>query len=227
MQRYNLFNQIHKALRVLLYDTATLIGRTDFDDPSQYAIVNARLKQVLNSFDNHAGHEDAMILPLLAQYEPAVVNVFEEEHHIDHALSQKLKGSLMALDHAISSEAKSQLGASLGHSFVEFMIFNLQHMAKEESILNNLLWKYYSDEELLSVSKKLVASIPAEEVNYTSGWMMKGLSNDEIIAWLRNVERNAPPFVFRQLFTTAEKELEQFRFRKIMEGITEDAMIAS
>jgi hypothetical protein len=222
-----MFNQIHKALRVLLYDTATLIGRTDFDDPSQYEMANERLKEVLNSFDNHADHEDAMILPLLIKYEPAVVDVFEQEHHIDHALSQKLKGSLMALDHAISSEAKNQLGVSLSHSFVEFMIFNLQHMAKEETVLNNLLWKYYSDEELLAVNKKLVASIPAEEVNYASRWMMNGLSNNEIIAWLRNVERNAPSPVVRQLFITAEKELEHSRFRKILEGLTEGIMIAS
>jgi hypothetical protein len=29
--RYNMFNQIHKALRVLLYDTGVLISQTDFD----------------------------------------------------------------------------------------------------------------------------------------------------------------------------------------------------
>ncbi|MEJ0104799.1 MAG: hemerythrin domain-containing protein [Bacteroidota bacterium] len=227
MQRYNIFNQIHKSLRVLLYDTATLISRTDFDDPSQYETINERLKEVMNSFDKHAAHENAMILPLLQEYEPGIVDAFEEDHKIDHALIQKLKGSLMALDHAVSPEAKKQLGVSLSHSFVEFMIFNLQHIAKEETVLNNLLWRYYSDEELVTVNKKLVATIPTEELNYSSIWMMKGLSNNEIIVWLRNAERNAPPHAFRSLFSTAEKELEQFRFRKILEGLTEGIMIAS
>jgi len=227
MQRYNIFNQIHKSLRVLLYDTATLVGRTDFDDPSQYEAINERLKEVMNSFDRHAAHEDSMILPLLQEYEPGVVAAFEDDHKIDHALIRKLEGSLIALDYAVLPEAKRQLGISLSHSFVEFMMFNLQHMAKEETILNNLLWRYYSDEELVTVNKKLVATIPAEELDYASIWMIKGLSNNEIIAWLRNVERNAAPHVFRPLFSIAEKELEQFRFRKILEGLTEGVMIAS
>src|SRR5260221_224440 len=83
-------------------------------------------------------------LHFMQEYEPGIVAAFEEDHKIDHALIRKLKGSLMALDHAVSSEAKKQLDASLSHSFVEFMTFNLQHMAKEETILNNLLWRYYS-----------------------------------------------------------------------------------
>ena len=53
MQRYNMFNQIHKSLRVLLYDTAALIGRTDFDDPSQLDAVNERVKGVVIAFDKH------------------------------------------------------------------------------------------------------------------------------------------------------------------------------
>jgi hypothetical protein len=52
------------------------------------------------------------------------------------------------------------------------------------------------------------------------------LSNAEIIAWLRNVERNAPEFVYRPLFATAERELEAIRFRKILEGLSEGVMIA-
>lgn len=227
MSRYNIFNQIHKALRVLLYDTATLISQTDFDDPAQNQAVSERLQQVLTIFDKHADKEDSMILPLLQQYEPAVIDAFEQEHIKDHELAQRLRGFLIALFHAVSSEAKNQLGQTLGTVYMEFMIFNLQHMSKEETVLNNLLWRYYSDDELMAISKKVIASIPTDEAAVTSKWMMKGLSNNEIVAWLRIVERSAPNHVFRPLFTTAEKELEQLRFRKILEGLSEGIMIAS
>lgn len=227
MQRFNMFSQIHKSLRVLLYDTAALVGRTDFDDPSQLDAVNERIKLVMDSFDKHAHHEDEQVLPLLSQYEPSVVDAFEQEHVTDLALSQKLAGFLVALDLAILPEAKRQLGISLSTAFIEFMVFNLQHMAKEEKVLNNLLWRYYNDEQLLDVNKKIVASIPAEELSASYSWMMKALSNSEIITWLRNVERNAPPHVFRPLFASAEKELTEKRFREIQEGLTEGVMIAS
>ena len=227
MQRYNSFNQIHKALRVMMYDTATLISQTDFDNPQQEEVVTERLNVLLTMFDKHAYHEDTMVLPLIAEYEPAVADAFEQEHVLDHDLAQRLKGFQVALAHAISPEAKKDLGSALSMVFVEFMVFNLQHMKKEETILNSLLWRYYSDEELIGISQKIVASIPAEEQAISAKWMMKGLSNNEIKTWLRNVERNAPNHVFRPLFTTAEKELEQQRFRQILDSLTEGVMIAS
>ncbi|MES1214392.1 MAG: hemerythrin domain-containing protein [Bacteroidota bacterium] len=225
--RYNMFNQIHKALRVLMYDTATLISQTDFDDTKQEEAVKERLSLVLDLFDKHAHHEDTMVLPMIEQYEPAVVDAFEQEHVTDHELAQRLKGFIMALNYAISSEAKKDLGSALSISFMEFMVFNLQHMKKEETVLNHIFWRYYSDEELIGVSQKIAASIPAEEAAISAKWMMKGLSNHEITAWLRNVERNAPNHVFRPLFTTAEKELEQSRFREVLNALTDGVKKAS
>jgi len=227
MSRFNIFNQIHKSLRVLLYDTAALIGRTDFEDPDQYEIIAGRVREVTAAFDNHAKHEDTLLLPMIEEYEPSVVDAFEMEHVEDHALSRKLNDSLMALDLAISTEAKRELGNSLMHSFIEFMIFNLKHMYKEETVLNNILWRYYSDVELLETNKKIVSVIPPIEMAFSSQWMMRALSDTEIANWLRNVERNAPEHVFRPLLATAERELEKIRFRKILEGLTVGAMIAS
>ena len=224
--RYNMFNQIHKALRVLMYDTGVLLSQTDFDIPQEADPVSERLNQLLDIFERHAEHEDRMVLPLLQDYEPGVVDAFAQQHVTDHALIQRLKGFLMALECAISSEAKKELGASLTSAYIEFMIFNLQHMQKEETLLNKMLWRYYSDEELAGVNQKIVSSIPVDEAAVASQWMMKGLSNNEITTWLRTMERNAPEPVFRSLFTTAEKELDPKRFRLILEGLTEGIMTA-
>ncbi|MGC4035292.1 MAG: hemerythrin domain-containing protein [Chitinophagaceae bacterium] len=227
MPRFNIFNQIHKSLRVLMYDTALMIGRTDFDNAEQYSTVAKQIRETVDAFDGHAHHEDESLLPLIQRYEPAVVDAFEQEHVTDHALSQKLRESLMALDLAVSPAAKRQLGVLLMHSFIEFMVFNLNHMYKEETVLNNILWQYYSDEELVDTNKKIVAGIPQEKMNFSAQWMMRALSNAEITGWLRNVERNAPAHVFRPLLTAAERELEQVRFRQVLEGLNEGVKIAS
>jgi hypothetical protein len=87
-------------------------------------MVAERLNQLLDLFINHADNEDRMVLPLLQEYEPGVVSAFEQEHVTDHALVQQLKGFLMALAYSISSEAKTELGASLTTASIEFMIFN-------------------------------------------------------------------------------------------------------
>ena len=59
---------------------------------------------------------------MIQQYEPAVVDAFEGEHVTDHDLAQRLRGFIMALNYAISTEAKKDLGSALSMAFVEFMM---------------------------------------------------------------------------------------------------------
>ena len=226
MSRFNTFNQIHKALRALLYDTSLTLQQTYFGDAEEVETAFEKVRIVVDIFDKHAKHEDHFVLPAIQQYEPSLVDAFEQEHVKDHALSQKLRGLLIAYDYAIKAEVKLETGQAINAAFIEFMIFNLEHMAKEETVLNKVLWRYYSDAEIMAINQKIIASIPPEEMAVTSAWMMRGMSNMEISRWLKAVEKNAPEPVFTQLFAIAEKELPQDRYRKILENLTEGAMVA-
>ncbi len=224
--RFNIFNQIHKALRALLYDTALTLQQTHFVNAEEAESALARVKHVLNVFDKHAEHEDNSILPAIQQFEPSVVDAFEQEHQEDHALAEDLRAQISVFENETTADGRLKTGHNILHSFIAFMTFNLDHMAKEETILNDRLWRYYSDAEILALNQRIVASIPQEEMAFTSAWMMRGLSNSEISRWLKEVQRNAPEFVFSALFTIAEKELPHDRFRKILEDLTEGAMVA-
>jgi hemerythrin-like domain-containing protein len=226
MMRFNIFNQIHKALRALLYDTALTLQQTHFANPDEAELALEKLKQTLEIFDKHAAHEDCAVLPAIQQYEPSLVDAFEKEHEEDHALAGKLRDLLAAYDKAGSAKDQVVIGHTILHSFIAFLTFNLEHMAKEETVLNERLWRYYSDAEIIAINQKIIAAISQEEMRFTSAWMMKGLSNAEITAWLKSVQTNAPEAVFNALFTIAEKELPNQRFRKILEDLTEGAMVA-
>ena len=226
MTRFNIFNQIHKALRAMLYDTSLALQQTYFADADEAEIALEKVKMVVDIFDKHAEHEDNSVLPAIQQYEPSLVDAFEQEHVKDHALSQRLRGLIMVYDHAIKTEVKLETGQAICQAFVEFMIFNLEHLAKEETVLNKILWRYYSDAEIMGINQSIIASIPQDEAVVTSAWMMRGLSNAEISGWLKAVEKNAPQAVFTQLFSIAEKELPHARFRKVLENLTEGTMVA-
>ena len=97
----------------------------------------------------------------------------------------------------------------------ELHVRNEKHLRVDEDgnillVIGNL--------ELLTYSK--------ERNEFTPAWMMKGMNNAEITGWLRAVQENAPEQVFNTLFTIAEKELPYQRFRKILEDLTEGAMVA-
>lgn len=226
MTRFNIFNQIHKALRAMLYDTSLTLQQTYFADADEAETAMEKVRQVVDIFDGHAAHEDHFVLPAIQQYEPSLADAFEQEHVKNHALSEKLRGLLTVYNHAIKTEVKLETGQAINRAFIDFMIFNLEHMAKEETVLNKVLWRYYSDEEIKAINKRIVAAIPQDEMAVASAWMMRGLSNIEISGWLKAIEKNAPQPVFTQLFSIAEKELPENRFRKVLENLTEGTMVA-
>lgn len=224
--RYNIFYKIHKALRGLMYETSIEMQRTDFNNKEETEYLLGKISQIVDLFDNHAHHEDTKIFSALTQYEPSVVDVFEQEHVMDHELTEKLRALINMYGSLQKDQEKIQYGSAVRKSFTEFMIFNLQHMAKEEDVINNLLWRHYRDEDILAIEKEIVESQKPEDAAFVTGWMMKSLSTQEIIGWLRAVEKSAPEFVFNKLFEIAEKQLPHQRFQKVVEGLTEGVMLA-
>ncbi len=226
MARYNIFNQVHKGLRALLYETMIQLQQTDFTNVEETEDVTERIEIILSLFDSHAHTEDQFVLPAIVQYEPSVVDAFEQEHVKDLQLSQQLSDQLKALSLSVSTEAKIQMGAALCTAMLNFMLFNLSHMKKEEEVLNKLLWRYYSDDELKGVTQSIVAQIAPQKMSLYSKWMMRGLNNTEIINWLKEVKDNAPDFVFESLMEIASAELSEHRWQLVQEDLTEGAMLA-
>lgn len=226
MQRYNVFYQVHKGLRELLYTTGSLLQQTDFDNAEERESALQQLRLTVNLFDKHADTEDNFVLPAIALYDTAVTNLFAEEHVQDHALGNRLRALLTRLELPAPDAETMQTGSELCIAFTEFLVFNLNHMAKEEFVLNNLLWQHCSDEQLHGVTQQILAHIPPADLQIFSQWMMRSLSNNEVIGWLKEVKNNAPGAAFIAMIALAEKELPAARWHLVQDCITEGAMLA-
>src|SRR4029079_11691705 len=178
---------------------------------------------VVDVFDKHAYNEDHFVFSAVEQYEPSVVDSFEQVHVRDHETSQQLRTLINIYRSLESEEERIQLGSALRKAFVDFLAFNLVHMAKEEDIINNLLWRYYTDEQIRAIEKQIIANQTPESTAVVWKWMLRGLSNHEITHWLKAVEKNAPQVVFNSLVSTAEKELPGNRFRQVVDELMEAA----
>src|SRR6186713_143079 len=223
--RINIFNQIHKGLRALLYESSLLLQQTDFLDDQEMQTAVTRVTMVADLFDDHAHHEDKFILPAIQEHEPSIVDAFEREHAMNIKLTRALKNCLQALQMA-SPVVRPEMANVLYKTFVQFMVFNLEHMSKEETILNKILWRYYSDGEILAIQKNILASLTPWSATNGRRWMMRGLNNSEIVGWLKSVEESAPEAAFQKLFAIAERELPERRFRHVLESLTERVMLA-
>lgn len=226
MNRYNIFYHVHKGLRAMLYDAGNRLQQTDFSNTDEITALCDRLSNVLNLFDKHAATEDQFILPAISQYEPAVSTLFAEEHVQNHTLGEKLRSVIKGLQQSSNEYDHQTWGAVLRPLWVEFIVFNLQHMAKEEDVLNPLLWRYYSDEELQQITQQIIAYQPADMMQQYSTWMLRSLSNDEIIRWLQQVRATAPIMLYQGLLDLARRELSTERFNIVDDAISENWLVA-
>jgi iron-sulfur cluster repair protein YtfE (RIC family) len=224
--RYNTFYQVHKALRAMLYETANELQRTDFDNEREVTSLLLNITTVVDVFDKHAYNEDRFVFPAVRQYEPSVVDSFEQEHVRDHELSTKLRTLANIYRSLTTDEERNQLGSALRKAFVDFLTFNLVHMAKEEDIINKLLWRYYTDDQIRAIEAQIVSIQAAESTAVVWKWMLRGLSNMEISKWLRIVEKNASGVMFNNLLKVAQKELPANRFQHVLNELTEARMRA-
>lgn len=226
MQRYNIFFPIHKGLRAMLHETASSIQQTNFTNEDEASELVKKIREAITFFRNHAQTEDSYIFAAISSYEPSVVDAFEQEHKEDHRLGEELQNWLLAFEYATSTSAKQVIGEALSNAFTEFLVFNLKHMAKEEDVISKILWRYYSDAQLHEITKKITSEIKPAEMAIASKWILKGMNNMEISAWLKEVKNNAPEPVCHSLISLAEKTLPLHRWNAIEESLTEGAMIA-
>lgn len=221
MQRFNTFNMIHKALRAMLYDTALTLQQTWFGNEDEARTALRKVEAVIAQFEQHAHHEDNFVLPLISAYEPVLVEEFEQEHVEDHRIGEQLIHLVNIFSAATGEEERIVAGSGVAKAFMDFMVFNLQHMAKEERVLNPVLWAYYTDEQLLEMNARIVASIPAPEKTVSAQWMMRGISNREAIQWLKAMKQSASEGEFHMLWSLADSELPVHRRIVVKEGVLE------
>lgn len=210
--RYNGFQLIHKALRLMLYETATSIQRNDFANEAQTQPLLQQLKEVLTFYDDHAFHENTIILPAMAKYNQGLVDEFEKEHEEDHQLVEELQKNISAWELANTDVERINAGLSIFYAMNEFIAFNLYHMNKEEKVLNPEFWKYYSDEEIMSWTQSIIRTIPPDKLTAQNRWMFRAVSAKEALIILQGISKIAPPEVAGQYLTLAREELSPERF---------------
>ncbi|MGZ5286675.1 MAG: hemerythrin domain-containing protein [Flavisolibacter sp.] len=226
MDRYNIFHLIHKGLRASLYHTSLQLQQTDFTVEDETEAALNRVKEIIMLFEGHAHKEDSFILPAIMPFEPSVAACFEDEHKKDEELGRQLNDAIVNLEKSNSPLEQLAAGRLLVEGFESFLVFNLQHMAKEEDVINKILWRYFQDQEIRLISSRISESIAPWMQDFYATWMLRGISNNEAATWLKAIEAGMPAVVFQSLLQKAEQELPEQRLRKITQTLTEGLMVA-
>jgi Hemerythrin HHE cation binding domain len=212
--RYDGYRGIHKALRLLMSDTLTRVGRADADDDEDVRGTLEQVGDLLRMCELHLHHENEFIHPALERVQPGSSARVEREHQQHLEAIREIRELAVLADHPRAA----QRAAALSRLYLAMALFvaeNFEHMHVEETEHNAILWAHYSDADLMEIDRNLVASIPPQTMHKALHWFMPALNAAERAQMLRGMQAGMPPAVFRGVLDIAERTIPASDFTKL------------
>jgi hypothetical protein len=169
--RDDLFTNIHKALRVALFELTAQAGRTDWGDPSDVEALESTWRPIHALLDAHTSHEDRYILRILDQHDPSVTAAAGEQHRdlddlLDH-LAARFDAVLAAPDPAD--------GLELYRDLARFVAAYLPHLHVEETQIMPAIWASCDDEEIAAVRTAFMADTAPDVMETSMRYLLAAL----------------------------------------------------
>jgi hemerythrin-like domain-containing protein len=211
-RRSNVYRAPHKMLRFLLANLLVEMGRTTFGETAQIEPILVQLESALVACDSHIEHEDSHVRPILAGRAPNAVSTLDTEHaeHAEHVA--ELRALARSLGGATTAEARTSLGETLYLHVTVFVAETLAHMAYEERVVQPLVERLFTDEELLAIHGAIIASIPPAEMMVALQAMIPASNREERAEMLGNVRAGAGEGAFRGILQSVRGLLRQDDF---------------
>ncbi|RPI61013.1 MAG: hypothetical protein EHM44_09400 [Ignavibacteriales bacterium] len=215
LSKTDLFTFIHKSIRSMIYNAASKLQTADFTDEKEVKILLVSLRNDLDLLHEHAVNEDNIIFPEIANEEPQLIELLNEEHK---KLESKLNGILALIEkieHSNSVEERVRLGNSLNSLFNDFIADYLAHMNHEEATVLEASFKYLTDEELIAIRTRIQSNVPPDKYKVWMNWMLRSLNNSELIGLLGSMKTGAPSNVFQNILDITKSVIDSERWLKM------------
>jgi len=188
--RYDIYAFIHKGLRAFMAHTLVRVGRLDANDPDEVAEVGTEVQALLDICRSHLEHENDFVHAAMQARAPGSCARIADEH--EHHLE-----AIAELQWLLGGAPGNPEGTrALYRGLAAFVAENFEHMQREETEHNAVLWVHYSDAEILGIEHRLVASLAPEEAQLSMRWMLPHMNPAERAVMLGGMRQGAPAEVF-------------------------------
>lgn len=204
--RLDLYTGIHKALRLFMTRTLTLVGSTDAGHAAEVAAALDQVERLLALCELHLHDENTFVHPVLERACPGLSTRIagEHAHHLEAIADlRELAACVAAGRDATRTSALDRLYRGLAL----FVADNFQHMHVEETVHNPALWAACSDEDLAAVEQAIVASIPPAVMAEALQWFIPALSAPERAGMLAGMQPGMPHEAFGSVLEIARRTL--------------------
>lgn len=221
--RVDLYGGIHKALRQFMCESLTRLGRADFGNADEAQAALGGVRNLLGAMQTHVVHENDFIHTAIEARRPGGARHTADDHLLHLDTLQTLAHEVDAVDEARGAQ-RQLLAARLYRHLGEFVGENLVHMQVEETQNNAALWELYTDDELLALHERLLATIGPAEMAVTARWMAASMNPQELAALYGAMQLKAPVPAFEALLEVARLQLAPARWALLCKALGRPAV---
>jgi len=216
--RFDIYGPIHKALRAVMGETLTAVGRMDALDEDDTAAALARVRTLLTLARAHLKHENDFVHAALEARRAgsSTRTAHEHEQHV-HTIGA-LEAQVERVE-SVSGPARMDAVGRLYRALALFVAENFEHMHVEETENNQALWDAYSDAELIGIQDALVASVAPQEMAEVMRWMVPSATPFERAVLLGDVQRKVPAEAFSAVLDIVRPHLAGRDWDKLMHAL--------
>lgn len=212
--RPHLYTGIHKALRKYMSAVLTSVGQFDATDDLQCREVMADVQQLLDVLHGHVETENTMVHPAIEARYPGTLAGITAEHAGHEVAIEQLRHYTRTLL-TLSGKERGAFALFLYRELSSFVAENLEHMLREETQNQHLLWAAYSDAELLAIEQAIHASLPPEKMAALLPWIVSAISVEERLEMYQGMRQTAPPVAFDGALSVARSCLPARAWEKL------------
>jgi len=211
--RYDIYARIHKGLRAFMAHALVRVGRLDPHDDAEVAEVDAEVRALIAICRGHLEHENEHIHAAMRARAPgsAATIAAEHEHH-----AAALDALAAMLERIPGDAAAAQ---ALYRALAAFVAENFEHMAREETEHNAVLWATHDDAEIVALEQRIVASLTPDQAQLSMRWMLPHMTPAERADLLGGVRAQAPAEAFNGLLSMIRPLLGGRDWRKLAHAL--------
>ena len=211
---WDLYREIHKALRFAVAGVTTQAGSTDAGDEHAVRALLDEWADVAFVLHGHHAHEDEFCDPLIRRHAADLRDELEAAHHeADRQLARCRRPPTASA----SPRQPNVTGCSSGSTsrLADFEASYLPHLRFEECTVMPALNAAMSDADLEAVTNQIRGSVPPADMCTYIRYMVPAMNFTERLDLLGGMYAGAPPEVFDLFRDAAQSALPPPEFEAI------------
>ena len=207
----------HKAIRVELESLESKSANLDLKNTDQLAEFENRINFLKQFFYAHEEGEEAALYPTASRLRKDMSKPFEWDRHVSEEYFQTISGAIAELKKSgeLSAQLKLMRGTAALRAFLG------AHETKEDEILLPLMDVELDPKEQGQIIGKAMSKFPESTVEDVEKFLVKRLTQDERVDFLRIVNQGAPPETFKAITKWVKEVLSEVEWEELRNKMPE------